>query len=131
MIVSFDRVLNLSSEIMPQGEQWGIIAMIRSAQPIDTLWDQHRVVFVIPAQFAIERRGTLATERVDKGFGSEREVTHTITATFRSIERVGVGGQGRTDRYQCTFEMVDLSTGVPVWLDTFEFARSAEGSIRD
>ena len=129
MIVSFDKVLNLSSEIMTQGEQWGIIAMVRGAQPINTLWHQNRVVFVIPAQYAIEQRGTIDAERADKGFGSEREVTHTITATFRSVERSDANN--RTDRYQCTFEMVDLRTGEPVWLDTFEFGRTAEGSIRD
>ena len=62
-IVSFDKVLNLSSEIMTQGEQWGVIAMVRGAQPIDSLWDDTRVAFVIPAQYAIDQRGTLEPSR--------------------------------------------------------------------
>jgi hypothetical protein len=130
-IVSFDKVLNLSSEIMPQGEQWGVVAMVRGAQPINALWDDKRVAFVIPAQYAIDRRGTLDAERADKGFGTERGVTHTITATFRSVTRIGADGDGRTDVYACEFQMLDLNTNEPVWLDTFEFKRTATGSVRD
>lgn len=130
-VVSFDKVLNLSSEIMTQGEQWGIVAMVRGAQPINSLWDDKRVAFVVPAQYAIDQRGTLNAERADKGFGSERGVTHTITSTFRSMTRVGEDGNGRTDVYACEFQMLDLNTNVPVWLDTFEFKRTATGSVRD
>ena len=130
-VVSFDKVLNLSSEIMTRGEQWGIVAMVRGAQPINSLWDDKRVAFVIPAQYAIDQRGTLDAERADKGFGSERRVTHTITSTFRSVTRVGEAGEGRTDVYGCEFQMLDLNTNEPVWLDTFEFKRTATGSVRD
>lgn len=130
-IVSFDKVLNLSSEIMPRGEQWGVVAMIRGAQPINALWDDKRVAFVIPAQYAIDQRGTLNAERADKGFGTERGVTHTITATFRSVTRVPEDGSGRTDVYACEFQMLDLNTNEPVWIDTFEFKRTAAGSVRD
>ncbi|MEO0476516.1 MAG: hypothetical protein AAF085_11190 [Planctomycetota bacterium] len=131
MIVSFDKVLNLSSEIMTQGEQWGVVAMVRGAQPINSLWNDKRVAFVIPARYAIDQRGTLDAERADKGFGTERGVTHTITSTFRSVARVGEDGQGRTDVYGCEFQMLDLNTNEPVWIDTFEFKRTAKGSVRD
>ena len=130
-IVSFDKVLNLSSEIMTRGEQWGVVAMVRGAQPINSLWDDKRVAFVIPAQYAIDQRGTLDAERADKGFGTERKVTHTITATFRSVTRVPADGEGRTDVYACEFQMLDLNSNEPVWLDTFEFKRTATGSVRD
>ena len=130
-VVSFDKVLNLSSEIMTQGEQWGVVAMVRGAQPINSLWNDKRVAFVIPAQYAIDQRGTLDAERADKGFGTERGVTHTITSTFRSVTRVREDGKGRTDVYACEFQMLDLNTNEPVWLDTFEFKRSATGSVRD
>jgi hypothetical protein len=130
-VVSFDKVLNLSSEIMPRGEQWGVVAMVRGAQPINSLWEDKRVAFVIPAQHAIDQRGTLDAERADKGFGSERGVTHTITATFRSITRAAPDGESRSDLYACEFQMIDLNTNEPVWLDTFEFKRRAQGNIRD
>lgn len=130
-VVSFDKVLNLSSEIMTQGEQWGVVAMVRGAQPINSLWSDKRVAFVIPAQYAIDQRGTLNAERADKGFGTERGVTHTITATFRSVMRVGEDGKGRTDVYGCEFQMLDLNSNESVWIDTFEFKRTARGSVRD
>jgi len=128
-IVSFDRVMNLSSEIMTQGEQWGIIAGVRAGQPINSLWNDKRVSFVIPARYAIDQRGTIDAERADKGFGSERAVTHTITATFRSVTRST--GEGRTDVYACEFQMIDLRTAESVWIDTFEIKRAAKGSVRD
>lgn len=131
MIVSFDKVLNLSSEILTRGEQWYVVASVRGAQPINSLWNDKRVAFVIPAQYAIDQRGTLDAERADKGFGTERRVTHTITSTFRSVTRVGEDGNGRTDVYACEFQMLDLNTNEPVWLDTFDFKRSATGSVRD
>lgn len=131
MIVSFENVQNLSSEIMTQGERWGIVAMVRSAQPINSLWEDKKVAFVIPAEYAIDQRGTLNAERADKGFGTERKVTHTITATFRSVTRVGEDGQGRTDVYACEFQMLDLDSNESVWIDTFEFKRTATGSVRD
>ena len=130
-IVSFDKVLNLSSEIMTRSEQWSVMAGLQASQPIDALWEQKRVVFVIPAQHAIDRRGTIDAERADKGFGSERAVTHVIIATFRSVTRAAGDGESRSDVYACEFQMLDLRTGEPVWLDTFEFKRRAQGSIRD
>jgi len=129
MVISFDKVRNLSSEIMPQGEQWGIIAMVRSAQPIKQLWDDKRIVFVIPAQYAIDQRDTIDAERADKGFGTERAVTHTITATFRSVTRAQV--DRRVDVYACQFEMIDLRSGTTVWIDEFNFQREAMGDVRD
>lgn len=131
MIVSFDKVLNLSSEIMTQGEQWGVVAMVRGAQPINSLWDDKRVAFVIPARYAIDQRGTMDSERADKGFGTERGVTHTVTSTFRSVTRVPDDGSGRTDVYACEFQMLDLNTNESVWIDRFEFKRAATGSVRD
>lgn len=131
MVVSFEKTLNLSSEIMTRGERWYILGAVRGAQPINSLWGDKRVAFVIPAQYAIDQKGTLDAQRADKGFGSERGVTHTITATFRSVTRTGEAGKGRTDLYGCEFKMIDLATGEPVWLDTFEFKRTAQGSIRD
>lgn len=128
-VVSFDKVLNLSSEIMPRGEQWYVVSAVRGAQPINSLWQDKRVSFVIPAQHAIDQRATIEAERIDKGFGSERGVTHTITATFRSVTRASA--DARVDVYQCEFQMIDLNTGVPVWNDLFEFKRAARGSIRD
>lgn len=128
-VVSFTKVMNLSSEVMTQGEQWGVVAKVRSAQPITQLWNEQRVMFVIPAQRTIDARENMDTEMVDQRFGSQRAVTHTITATFRSVTRAD--GMTRSDLYACTFEMIDLATGQSVWLDEFEFKRTASGSIWD
>lgn len=129
MVISFEKVRNLSSEIMPSGEQWAVVAMVRSAQPIRRLWDDKRIVFVIPARHTIDQRDTIDAERADKGFGTERAVTHTITATFRSVTRAQ--SDRRVDVYACQFEMIDIQSGATVWIDEFNFQRTAHGDVRD
>ena len=128
-VVSFDRVLNLSSEVMPTGEQWWVMANIRGAQPMRELWDDKRIQFVTPGQHARDLKPRLDAEGVDTDFGSGREVTHTLTATFRSITRADA--THRTDLYGCEFRLLDLRTGTDVWNNWFEFKRQAEGHVWD
>lgn len=128
-VVSFDRVRNLSSEVMPSGEQWWVVANVRGAQPMRELWDDKRIQFVIPAQHARDLKPRLDAEGVDTEFAGERAVTHTITATFRSVTRADA--THRTDLYGCEFRLLDLRTGTDVWNDWFEFKRQAEGHVWD
>lgn len=128
-VVSFDRVRNLSSEVMPSGEQWWVVANVRGAQPMRELWDEKRIQFVTPGEHARALKPRLDAEGVDTDFGSGREVTHTITATFRSVTRADA--MDRTDLYGCEFRMLDLRTGEDVWNDWFEFKRQAHGHVWD
>lgn len=125
-IISIQKVTNLSSDVMPQREQWSIMAQIRGAAPIQTLWQQKNVRFVLPAQRVVELRNA-GVEYED--FGAQRKPTHTMTATFRSATRAQE--KDRTDLYYTEFEIIDLQTGVPVWQDRFEFKRAAHGQIWD
>ena len=128
-VVSFDRVRNLSSEVMPSGEQWWVVANVRGAQPMLDLWEEKRIQFVLPAEHARRMKPRLDAEGVDAAFGSERAVTHTITATFRSITRADA--MQRTDLYGCEFRLLDLRDGTDVWNDWFEFKRVARGHVWD
>lgn len=128
-VVSFDRVRNLSSEVMPSGEQWWVVANVRGAQPMRALWDDKRIQFVTPGEHARALKPRLDAEGVDTDFGGDRAVTHTITATFRSVTRADA--MDRTDLYGCEFRMLDLRTGEDVWNDWFEFKRQAHGHVWD
>jgi hypothetical protein len=127
--VSIEKVQNLSSDVMTQGEQWYVIQKLRSSLPITALWDQKAVRFVIPPekQQLVRQDAALQPEAAD--YGSERRPTHLMSATFRSITRADA--TNRTDLYYCEFEILDLATRLPVWTDKFEFKRAAAGHVLD
>jgi Peptidoglycan-synthase activator LpoB len=128
-VVSIDKVLNLSDDVMTTDEQWSIMAQVRGAASIRALWDEKAVRFVLPPERVVElRENPDATDFAD-GFGAERRVTHTMTATFRSVTRAQA--KTRSDLYYCQFDMIDLTTGEPVWSDRFEFKRQAKGHVWD
>jgi hypothetical protein len=129
MVISITKVENLSSDVMSEGEQWGVIAKLRGELPIQALRQQKNIAFIIPAEQTrrLRERGDLGTAAGD--FGSERRPTHTMAATFRSVTRAY--DKGRTELYFCEFSILDLAGGEPVWTDKFEYKRAASGHIWD
>jgi len=128
-IVSMDKVLNLSDDVMTQNEQWSIMAQVRGATAIQALSDEKAVRFVIPPERVIELRNSPYGPDFDDGFANDRQVTHTMTATFRSVTRAQA--KVRSDLYYCEFDLLNLTTGEPVWSDRFEFKRQAKGHVWD
>jgi hypothetical protein len=130
-VVSIDKVLNLSDDAMTQNEQWSIMAQLRGAEPLRVLWDQKAVRFVIPPERELPYPTICGPDPSDFPFfsGVERRVTHTMTATFRSVTRAQA--KRRSDLYYCEFDLLDLSTGERVWSGRFEFKRQARGHVWD
>lgn len=128
-VVSISKVQNLSSDVMTPAEQWSVMARLRGSLPIQALWDQKNVRFVIPAERldALRARGDF--DEVAGQWGSQRRPTHQMTATFRSITRADA--KHRSDLYYCEFNLIDLTTGEPVWSDRFEYKRAASGHVLD
>lgn len=118
-VVSINKVMNLTSDVMSESEQWSIVEQIRGSLPMSDLWKTKKIRFVLPA----ERR------EADPMLSDDAGVTHVMTATFRSSTRAVA--DGRTELYYCEFELMDLKTGVPVWLDRFEYKRTASGLLWD
>lgn len=128
-VVSIDKVLNLSDEVMTKNEQWSIMAQVRGAAPIKALWDEKAVRFVIPPERVMELRNSEYGPDFTEGFAEDRRVTHTMTATFRSVTRAQA--KQRSDLYYCEFDLLEFATGEPVWSDKFEFKRQAKGHVWD
>lgn len=128
-VVSINKVLNLSDEVMTTNEQWSIMAQVRGAAPITAMWDKKAVRFVIPPERVIAIRNSEYGPDFNEGFAQDRRVTHTMTATFRSVTRAQA--KQRSDLYYCQFDLLDLKTGEPVWSDKFEFKRHAKGHVWD
>jgi len=132
--VSIDKVLNLSSDVMTEAEQWAIMARLRGTLPVARMAKQHNLHFVLPPE-KIEMlrdnfRGQPDAPELGEGLAADRPgVTHTLAATFRSVTRAT--GDRRSELYYCAFELFDLRAGVPVWTDRFEYKRAARGKIWD
>jgi hypothetical protein len=126
-VITIQKVQNLSSDVMTDGEQWGVMARLQSSLPIRALWDDKNIRMVVPA----ERLGSLG-KQTRAEFNQpvvRRQPTHVMNATFRSATRAD--SKNRTESYFCLFEIIDLKTAVPVWIDKFEYKRAAIGHIWD
>ncbi len=126
MRIAIHKVENLTSDIIPENQRWAIMARVRDAQPIIVLSREKNVRFVIPAEFLRESRQRADSE---PEFAANRNPTHTMTATFRSLTRTA--GRHRTDVYSCEFRMTELSSGAIVWVGMFEFKKAAVGKSYD
>lgn len=127
--ITVNKVMNLSSDVMTSSEQWLVIARLRAELPLLALREQKNITFVLPAERVAQLRNHPDYVEYDERFGSERQVTHEMSATFRSITRAQA--KDRTEVYYAEFEVVDLATGSPVWSDRFEFKREARGHVWD
>ncbi len=131
-VISIDKAMNLSSDIMTESERWYVIQKLRSTLPIRALGQQRNVTFVIPKERLDAMRANPKLDvSGDPNFGAQRKPTHQMTATFRSLTRANQEGTGRTESYYCEFEIMEFATGVPVWNDKFEYKRGATGHIWD
>src|SRR5947207_13385421 len=59
MVISIQKVENLTDQVMTEGEQWGVIAKIRGSLPIQALRQQKNITFVMPRErvLALQRGG--------------------------------------------------------------------------
>jgi len=126
MVVSINKVLNLTSDIMSEGTKWYLMAKVKNSLPFAMLAREKNIQFVISADHLrlARRRGT-----VEEGFAIERDPTHVMTATFTSVTRAV--GEDRTDLYYCEYSITELRTGALVWVDKVEFKRTAHGRAWD
>ncbi|MCA9280293.1 MAG: hypothetical protein H6815_05940 [Phycisphaeraceae bacterium] len=122
IIVAVNRVLNLTSDVIPEGEQWLWIQRVRTHALQSGLSRQKQIWFVIPKQFEAEGK---ASGEIEANAFAARAPTHEMTATLHSLTRSGQ--QHRTDAYISEFRITDISTGSLVWTDEVEFKRVARG----
>lgn len=130
--IAIHKMQNLSDDVMTQGEQWAVVARLQTSLPIRAMREQRNIHFVMPAEQVREllRHAALNEEQqLALTFGQDRRVTHTMEATYRSVARADRKAQ--TNLYYAEFEILDLATGEPVWIDRFEFKREALGHIWD
>jgi hypothetical protein len=126
MVVAIHKVENLTSDLIPEGQQWWMMHRVRSSQPLLALARDRSIRFVIPAQHL---REGMERSAFDEGFAAGRAPTHEMSATFLSATRSA--GKDRTDAYLCEYRITDLNSGQLAWTETFEFKRAAFGRAYD
>jgi hypothetical protein len=126
MVIAISKVENLSSDLIPVGEQWLLMEKVRSSLPVVELGKQRNIAFVIPAEHL---RGGRARGTLDEEYAAGRRPTHEMAATFRSGTRAA--GRHRTDAYLVEYRITSLETGELEWAETFEFKRAAVGLSYD
>jgi len=128
-VIVINKVLNLTTDIIPPGEQWMHVARLQGAMPLAELALRKNVVFVLPP----ERVRSLRDVGFDVSNEKALKPTHVMSAEFRSIRRdkreAKQEGQvtGITDYYDLEYTIVNLNTRQIEWTDRFEFQRQALG----
>lgn len=126
MVIAIAKVQNLTSDLIPESQQWYLMKRVQGSLPIGTLSRERNVAFVIPRE---QLDAALAANSLDAGTGAARRPTHEMTATFHSATRDA--GKDRTDAYLVEYRITDLATGELKWTETFEFKREAVGRAYD
>lgn len=131
IIVTVNKIENLTDDIITPAEQWMFIEKVRTTLPIRELREQKNITFQIP----IEQQRMLAADGFDMDPFAGPKPTHVMKAAFLSTPRMGLDDNRNIDRrvdfYYMEYAITDLNSRQLVWIDTFEFKRQAFGLLID
>ena len=134
IIVTINKVENLTSDIIPPAEQWMLMARLQGSVPIQHLSRQKNIRFQIPP----ERRELLASHGAVLAPDQDPAYlpTHVMKAIYRSSTRTVRDDEDglidrRQDYYTLQYQISGIETRQIVWEDSFEFKREAAGLIID
>lgn len=128
-LISIQKVTNLTRDVMTDSERWLVMQHLRASMPVLALRQQRNIRFVLSAEGSESlRRAGLADQWPEPPL-DQRQVTHTMTATFRAVVRQDALGAAET--YFCEFEIFELGNREPVWVDSVLIRRQASGHIWD
>lgn len=129
IVLTWDKVENLTQDILTQGEQWAIMQKVRDSAGLVQLGKEKAFMLVIPASLKAEGEQRVGGSNYEDGFAASRSPTHRLDATLRSATRsaASLTAGARTDTYLCDFRVTVLSDGQLVWSDTVALKRAAAG----
>jgi hypothetical protein len=126
-VVSIERVTNLSSDIIPEGEQWMFVHSVWSSPEVKQLARSKNVVTQV-SQEGYEKIVSMLpqiTRPLDVP-------THVMSAVINTSTRTGLVKAGvanaRVDQYQIEYTIRESSSGTIAWSSIVEFKREALGN---
>lgn len=124
--IAIVKVTNLTSDMLSEGMKRVLVEKVRESIDAKTLAEKN-IKFLASAETirAMQADGSAEPESF-----KDRDPTHNMTATFRSITRTA-GKEGRTDAYFCDYEIMNLKSGQIEWTGRVEIKRMARGRMWD
>ena len=126
MTVTINKVTNLTSDLIPEGEQWGFVSSVWSNPDVQALARSKNIVTQIQPE--VMERHRLQHEGAGTIF---QPPTHLMSAEFNSATQWNRNREGfvddRIDQYLMNYTMTDAKTGQVVWSAIVEFKRAAKG----
>jgi hypothetical protein len=126
-VISIDRVVNHTNEVIPEREKWLYVARLRALLAQTDLAKDRHVLWVMPPE-----RWAMVQEEVGEGDAPpdmRLRPTHVLTAEFSAL--TNTSGRGRSDAYLAEYHLTNLDTGAIVWSDRWEVKRAVSGRTYD
>ena len=134
IVVTINKVENLTSDVLPPAEQWMQAARLRGSLPLQRLQREKNIRFQVPPERLklVEGAGYDATPEDRQRYVA----THLMKAVYQSSTRVSREGEGghvesRGDTYTMRYQITEIESRRVVWEDSFEFKREAKGVAID
>lgn len=127
MVVAINKVENLTTDVIPEADEWYIMERVRGSRPMEALKRLRNIVFVVPIDHI--RGGQAQASEFDRLVALGRRPTHEMSATFHSAVRSS--GENRTDVYLCEMRITDMTSRELVFLESVEFKKTATGKAYD
>lgn len=127
------RVENLSTDRIPEAEQWSLVSRVLAAEGMQDLLRSKIITVQLPPEKVrlLERGGLTFGE-----FQQESWPTHLLEAQIASATRAGslTGGRDadiRKEYYLLSFTIEEVQSRALLWQGTTEVAREVWGSVVD
>lgn len=126
-VVSMDRIVNRTNQVIPDGQKWLYVARLRGLLARTDLAREASIMWVMPPAQWSRVAGELDDPR--EPLELRTPPTHQLTGTF--LAQTLTSAAGRSDTYVCSYQLIDLSDGSLVWEDAWEVKRSIAGRTYD
>ena len=126
--ITLSKVVNYTSDVIRDSERWYLMYRVLDSLPLRELRTSKNIKVVIPRERLEDLRLAAGDPNLPP-LGEQRDPTHVMDATFRSVTYQS--GKARTDAYYCQYRITDIRSGEVAWSDGFEFKRSALGRLID
>ncbi len=129
--IVIDKVENLTTDLIPEAEQWMLMARVQGSLPVQDLARRKNIHFLIPP----EREPLLRGAGYQGDLPTGPKATHAMMALFEAATRAGTNDEQyhdrRADYYYLEYKITDIQTREIQWSDKFEFKREAKGLAID
>ena len=118
-VVSIDRVVNHTNQIIPVREKWLYVTRMRARLAGSDIARRRNIIWVVPPERWPAAAAELESEH------RRLPPTHLLAAEFQTLTRTSAAG--RSDTYVCAFQLTDLENGRLVWEDLWEVKYAVRG----